>query len=64
MCGCSLSVAGSAGSGYSCHTGWDTVESYLMLRTVVLTYIYGIWLTTSARAAPMAPRWASGLPML
>ena len=30
------------GSDYSCYIGLDTVESYLVLRAVVLTYIYGI----------------------
>ena len=54
--GCSLSVAHSVGSGYSCHIGLDTMESYLILRAVVLTYIYGICFTTSARAAVVAPR--------
>ena len=38
-CGHSLSVACSMGSGYSCHIGLDTVESYLISRAVVLTYI-------------------------
>ena len=27
MCGCSLSVACSAGSGYSCNIGLETVDS-------------------------------------
>ena len=44
ICGCSLSVACSVGSGYSCHIGLDAMESYLILRAVVLTYIYGICL--------------------
>ena len=64
MCGCSLSVVCSMGSGYSCHIGLDTVESYLILRAVVLAYIYGICFTTPARVAVVAPRWASGLFML
>ena len=63
-CGCSLSVACSTGSGYSCHIGVDTMESYLILRTVVLANIYGICLATPARVAVVPPRWASGLPML
>ena len=64
MCGCSLSVACSMGSGYSCHIGVDVAESYLILRAVVLTYIYGVCFTTPARAAVVAPRQASGLSML
>ena len=64
ICGCSLSVTCSVGSGYSCHIGLDTMESYLILRVVILTYIYGICFTTPARAAVVAPMWASGLPML
>ena len=64
VCGCSLSVACSAGSGYSCHIGLDAIESYLILRAVVLAYIYGICFTTPARVAVMAPRWVSGLSML
>ena len=54
--GCSLSVACSMGSGYSCHIGSDTVESYLLLRAVVLTDIYGICFTTPAMVAVVAPR--------
>ena len=46
MCGCSLGVTCSTGSGYSCHIGLETVESYLILRAVVLAYIYGICFTT------------------
>ena len=42
MCGCSLSVACSMGSGYSCHIGLDTIEGYLILRAVVLAYIKGL----------------------
>ena len=42
VCGCSLSVACSVGSGYICHIGLDTMESYLILRAVVLAYIYGL----------------------
>ena len=64
MCGCSLSDACSMGSGYSCHIGLDTTESYLILRAVVLAYIYGICITTPARVAVVAPRLASGLSML
>ena len=64
MCGHSFSVACSMGSGYSCHIGVDAMESYLILRAVVLTYIYGVCFATPARAAVVAPRWASGLPML
>ena len=64
ICGCFLSVACSVGSGYSCHVGLDTMESDLILRAVVLTYIYGICFTTPARAVVVAPRRASGLPML
>ena len=62
--GCSLSVACSMCSGYSCHVGLDTIENYLILRAVVLVYIYGISFTTPARVAAVAPRQASGLPML
>ena len=57
--GHSLSVACSVGSGYSCHIGLDTVESYLILRAVVLAYIYGVSFTTPARAVVVALRWAS-----
>ena len=64
VCGCSLHVACSAGSGYSCHIGLETVESYLILRAVVHAYIYGICFTTPPRVAVVAPRWASGLLML
>ena len=55
-------VACSTGSGYSCHIGLDAVESYLILRAVVLAYIYGICFTTPCRAAVVAPRvgiWTS-----
>ena len=45
-------------------SGLDAVESYLILRTVVLTYIYGICFATPARVAVVAPRQASGFPML
>ena len=38
--------------------------SYLIVRAVVLTYIYGICFATPARVAVVAPRWMSGLPML
>ena len=64
VCGCSFSVACSPGSGYSCHIGLDAMESYLILRAVVLTYIYGICFATPARVAVVAPRQVSGLPML
>ena len=64
ICGCSLNVACSTGSGCSCHIGLDNVESYLIVRAVVLTSIYGVCFTTPARAAVVAPRWAPGLPML
>ena len=64
VCGCSLSVACSTSSGYSCHIGLNTVESYLILRAVVLTDIYCVCFTTLPRVAVVAPRWASGLPML
>ena len=64
MCGHSLSVACSAGIGYSCHIGLDTMESYLILRAVVLVYIYGISFATPAKTVVVAPLWASGLPML
>ena len=33
-------------SGYGCHIDLDTIENYLILRAVVLTYIYGISFTT------------------
>ena len=42
----------------------DVIEDNLILRAVVLTYIYGISFTTPARIVVVAPRWASGLPML
>ena len=64
VCGCSPSVACSAGSGYSHHIGLDTVESYLILKDMVLAYIYGICFTTTARVAVVDPRQASGFPML
>ena len=64
ICGCYLSVACSVDSGYSCHIGLDTIESYLILRVVVLAYSYGICFTTPARAVVVVPRWAYGLPML
>ena len=64
MCGCSLSVACSVGNGCSCHIGLDAIEGYLILRAVVLTYIYGISFTSPARVAVVALRWVSGLPML
>ena len=64
MCGCSLSIACGMGSGYSCHIGLDVVESYLMLRAVVLTKIYGICFATPPRAAVVVPRWTSGLHLL
>ena len=64
VCGHFLGVACSMGSGYSCHIGLDTVEGYLILRAVVLTYIYDICFTTPARVAVVAPRWVSGLSML
>ena len=62
--GCSLSVACSMSSGYSCHIGLDTIENYLILRAVILSYIYGICVTTPARAVVVAPRQVSGLTML
>ena len=52
------------GSGYSCHIGLDTMESYLILRAVVLTYIYGICFATPARAVVVAPKQVSGLPIM
>ena len=61
ICGCSLSVACSMGGGYSCHISLDTIEGYLILKAVVLAYIYGISFTTPARAVVVAPRGASGL---
>ena len=64
ICGCSLSVACRMSSGYSCHIGLDTIGNYLILRAVVLAYIYGISFTTTAKVAAVAPRWASGLLML
>ena len=64
ICGHALSVVCSMGRGYSCHIGLDIVESYLILRAVVLTYIYGVCFTTPARGVIVAPRWASGVPML
>ena len=60
VCGCSLSVACSMGSGYSCHIGLDSMESYLMLRAVVLATICGICFATLPRAVVVVPRWASG----
>ena len=56
MCGCSLGVACSAGSGYSCHIGLETVGHYLILRAVVLANIYGICFATPPRAVIVAPR--------
>ena len=64
MCGCSLSVACSMGSGCNCHIGLDAMESYLILRAVVLTDRYGICSATPPRAAVVVPRWASGLHLL
>ena len=64
MCGCSFSVACSMGSGYNCHIGLDAVESYLILRPVVLTDIYGICFATPLRAAVVVPRWVFGLHLL
>ena len=64
LCWCSLSVACSVGSGYSCHIGLDTMDSYLILRAVVLAYIYGICFATPPRVAVVAPRWVLGLSML
>ena len=64
MCGCSLSVACSMDSDYSCHIELDAIESYFILRAVVLADIYGVCLSTLPRAAVVAPRWVSGLPML
>ena len=58
VCGCFLSVGCSASSGYGCHISLDTIENYLILRAVVLTYIYGVSFDTPARAAAVAPRWA------
>ena len=63
-CRCFLCVDFSVSSGYSCCVDLDTIENYLILKTVVLTYIYGINFTIPARVAAVAPRWASGLPML
>ena len=51
-------------SGYGCHFGLDTMENYLILRAVVLTYICGISFTTPAGVAAVAPGWVSGLPTL
>ena len=62
--GCSLNVVCRMSSGCSCHIGLDTIENYLILRVVVLTYIYGICFPTPARVAAVAPRWASGLPLM
>ena len=64
VCGCSLSIARRTGSGCSCHIGLDAMESYLMLRAVVLAYIYGICFATPPRVAVVVPRWASGLHLL
>ena len=64
ICGCFLSIDFSVSSGYGCCIGLDTIEDYLILRAVVLTYIYGISFNTPARAAAVVPRWESGLPML
>ena len=64
MCGCSLGVACSMSSGCSCHFGSDAMESYLILRAVVLTDIYGVCFATLPKAVVVAPRWASGLPLL
>ena len=62
--GCFLSVDCSTNSGYGCYIGLDTIENYLILRTVVLAYIYGVGFTTPARAMAVTPRWTSGPPML
>ena len=51
-------------SGYGCYIGLDTIENYLMLRAVVLTYIYSISVSTPARMAAVAPRQAFEIPML
>ena len=64
MCGCSLSVACSMSSGCSCHLGSNAMESYLILRVVVLADIYGICFATPPRVAVVAPWWVSGLPMM
>ena len=64
VCGCSLSVACSMGSGYSCHMWLDALESYLILRAVVLTNINGICFATPLKVAVVVPRWASGLHLL
>ena len=64
ICGFFLSVDFSVSSGYSCCIGLDTIENYLILRAVVLSYIYGISFTIPARAVAVAPQWASGLPTL
>ena len=64
ICGCFLSVDSSVSSGYGCCIDLDTIEYDLILRAVVLTYIYGISFTTPARVAAVAPRWTSGHPML
>ena len=63
-CGCSLGVGCSVGSGYSWHIGFETVESYLILGTVVLAYFYGICFATPPRVVVVVPRWASGLSLL
>ena len=52
------------GSGYSCHSVLDTMKSYLILRAVVLTYIYGVCFATLPRAAVVAHMWALGHSML
>ena len=62
VCGCFLSVDCSASSGYGCCISLDTIENYLILRAVVLTYIYDVSFATPPRAVAVAPRWVSGLP--
>ena len=56
VCRCFLSVDCSMSSAYGCCFGLDTIENYLILRAVVLTYIYGISFTTPARVAAVASR--------
>ena len=51
MCGCSLSVACSMSSGCSCHLGTDAMESYLILRAVVLA------LTSMSSVLLPCPGW-------
>ena len=51
-------------SSYDCCIGLDTIENYLILRAMILTYIYGISFTTPARVVALVPRWASRLPTL